>query len=136
MTSMAAAIGQVQLGRLPEFIETRRANAAKLTDGLAETSVVTPTEPERMKHVYHQYTVRADDRDALQDYLNDHDIGNSVYYPKCIHDQPAYEGFKPTVPEAEVAATEALSLPVHPSVSDSDVDRIIGVIQSYDKKQN
>lgn len=136
MTSMAAAIGRVQLDRLPDFIKARQANAAKLTDGLAETSVVTPTEPEGMTHAYHQYTIRTDDRDALQDLLDDHGIGNGVYYPKCIHDQLAYEDIEVTAPEAEAAATEVLSLPVHPSVSSDDVDQITGVIQQYDTKQD
>lgn len=136
MTSMAAAIGRVQLDRLPNFIQARRANAAKLTDGLAEKKIVTPTEPEGMRHVYHQYTIRADDRGSLQDHLDDHGIGNGVYYPKCIHDQPAYEEIEVTASEAERAASEVLSLPVHPFISDDDVDRIIEVIQDYDTKQN
>jgi dTDP-4-amino-4,6-dideoxygalactose transaminase len=134
MTSMAAAIGRVQLDRLPEFIKTRRANAAKLTDSLAGTSVVTPTEPERAEHAYHQYTIRVSNRSSLQNYLNDRGIGTGVYYPKCIHDQPAYEGIEATAPKAERAATEVLSLPVHPSVSDDDIDRIIKIIHDYDTR--
>ncbi|MFD1597520.1 DegT/DnrJ/EryC1/StrS family aminotransferase [Halobellus rarus] len=136
MTSMAAAIGRVQLDQLPEFIKTRRSNASKLTNSLAETSVVTPTEPESIRHVYHQYTIRTNDRNSLQDHLDDHGIGNGVYYPKCIHNQPVYEDIEVTAPEAELAATEVLSLPVHPSLSDDDVDRIIEVIQDYDTKQD
>jgi dTDP-4-amino-4,6-dideoxygalactose transaminase len=136
MTSMAAAIGRVQLDRLPEFIETRRTNATNLTRGLEDSSVVTPTEPEEMAHVYHQYTIRTDDRDSLQDYLDDHGIGSAVYYPKCIHDQPAYEDVEVAVPKAEIAATEVLSLPVHPNVSDEDVDRIIKLIHDYDTRTN
>ncbi|AZH24761.1 DegT/DnrJ/EryC1/StrS family aminotransferase [Haloplanus aerogenes] len=132
MTSMAAAIGRVQLDRLPEFIETRRENAAKLTEGLTETSVATPTEPDGLKHVYHQYTIRTDSRDELQDHLDDHGVGNNVYYPKCIHEQPAYDGIKVTAPKGEAAAMEVLSLPVHPSVSADDRNWIIESIQDYD----
>ncbi|WP_418284145.1 DegT/DnrJ/EryC1/StrS family aminotransferase [Halorubrum sp. DTA46] len=136
MTSMAAAIGRVQLDRLPAFVETRRTNAARLTRGIDQTSLVTPTEPANREHAYHQYTVRTDDRDTLQEYLDDHGVGYGVYYPKCIHDQPPYEGVDVSAPEAERAAQEVLSLPIHPNVSDKDVDRMIEVIHDYDTKQN
>lgn len=134
MTSMAAAIGRVQLDRLPEFIQTRRTNATNLTQGLDDTSVVTPAEPEGMTHVYHQYTIRTADRSALQEHLDDQGVGYGVYYPKCIHEQPAYQDVDVAVPEAETAAREVLSLPVHPNVSDENVDRIIEAIHDYDAR--
>ncbi|WP_281194367.1 DegT/DnrJ/EryC1/StrS aminotransferase family protein [Halorubrum sp. F4] len=136
MTSMAAAIGRVQLDRLPRFIESRRANAAELNEGLAGTEVVTPTEPDGMTHAYHQYTIRTEDREGLREHLDDHDIGNSVYYPKCIHEQPAYDHLDVSAREAELAANQVLSLPVHPSVSHDDIDRIIEVIHDYDTKRD
>ncbi|ELY56410.1 DegT/DnrJ/EryC1/StrS family aminotransferase [Natronococcus jeotgali] len=131
MTSMAAAIGQTQLERLPEFIEARRANAARLTDGLVETPLLTPIEPDHTKHVYHQYTVRTTARDELIDVLDEYDIGVGVYYPTCVHNQPAYAGLETNAPEAETAATEVLSLPVHPNVTAEQIDQIIEVIESY-----
>jgi perosamine synthetase len=132
LTSIGAAIGREQLSRLADFNERRRHNAARLTEGLAETEFVTPTEPANRRHVYHQYTIRADDREAVQTYLDDHDIGSGVYYPKCIHEQLAYAGYEGTYPHAEQAAAEVLSLPVHPNVSDADIDRIIEVLEDYD----
>jgi dTDP-4-amino-4,6-dideoxygalactose transaminase len=132
MTSMAAEIGRVQLERLPHFIDSRRANASKLNEGLAETEVATPTEPDGLTHAYHQYTIRTENRDGLQEHLDDHDIGNSVYYPKCIHNQPAYDHHDVSAREAELAADQVLSLPVHPFVSRDDIDRIIEVIHDYD----
>ena len=136
MTSMAAAIGRVQLDRLPEFIDRRRTNAARLTAGIDGAGVITPTEPSGMRHAYHQYTIRTDNRDVLQEHLDDHKVGYGVYYPKCIHDQPAYEGVTVEASEAENAAGEVLSLPVHPNISNEDIDKIIEVIQKYDRKQN
>ena len=132
MTSLAAAIGHEQLERLPSFNERRRHNAAALTEGLAETGFVTPTEPGHCRHVYHQYTIRADDREDLRAYLDDHGIGSAVYYPTCIHDQPAYAEYDGTYPNAETAAAEVLSLPVHPNVSDADIERIVEVLTQYD----
>ncbi|MFP8890744.1 DegT/DnrJ/EryC1/StrS family aminotransferase [Natrialbaceae archaeon A-CW2] len=132
LTSMAAAIGQVQLERLPTFIEKRRENARRLTEGLAETSLTVPHEPEGSTHVYHQYTVRSEDRDGLLEALDDGGVGAGVYYPKCIHNQPAYAEIEADAPHAEQAASEVLSLPVHPNVTGDDIDHILEVIHNYD----
>ncbi len=93
MTSLAAAIGRVQLERLPGFVDRRRENATRLSAGLSDTDLVLPVESPPAKHAFHQYTVRvrSHDRTALADHLADHDIGSGVYYPTCIHDQPAYD---------------------------------------------
>ncbi|WP_121742937.1 DegT/DnrJ/EryC1/StrS family aminotransferase [Natronorubrum halophilum] len=133
MTNIAAAIGRVQLERLPEFVERRRENATRLSAGLSDTDLVLPVEPPPAKHAFHQYTVRVRSRDRtrLADYLADHDIGSGVYYPTCIHEQPAYDGIDADAPLAEQAARDVLSLPVHPSVSDAEIDRISTVITRY-----
>ena len=132
MTNIAAAIGREQLEKLPAFIEARRAHAARFSDALVDTPVETPHEPDGRKHSYHQYTVRADTRDDLNDYLADNGVGAAVYYPLCIHNQPAYDDVGCHAPVAEQAATSVLSLPVHPGLSGSDVDHIIEVMQNYE----
>ncbi|WP_255198822.1 DegT/DnrJ/EryC1/StrS family aminotransferase [Halorarius litoreus] len=131
LTDMAAAIGRVQLERLPEFTRARRANAARLTEALADAPVVTPIEPAGYTHVYHQYTVRCADRDALQAHLADHGVTAGVYYPLTIPDQPAYAGYDADVPEARRAAEEVLSLPVHPHVSAEDIETITAALRSF-----
>ena len=117
MTSMAAAIGREQLARLDEFVERRRENAEILTDALADSPCVTPTEPGYARHVYHQYTVRCGNRDELKDALAERNVGSAVYYPTCITEQPAYGAEFGSAPVAEQLADEVLSLPVHPNVS-------------------
>jgi dTDP-4-amino-4,6-dideoxygalactose transaminase len=136
LTSLAAAIGHEQLDRLPTFNERRRHNAARLTEGLAETAFETPTEPADCRHVYHQYTIRVEDRDAVQASLDEHGVGSAVYYPTCIHEQPAYADFDGTYPNAEQAAADVLSLPVHPNVTDADIEQIIEVLTQYDNEHN
>lgn len=131
MTNIAAAIGREQLRKLPDYISARRTNAAKLTAGLRDTPVVTPTTPAGRDHAYHQYTIRAPDRDDLNAYLEENGVGASVYYPRCIHTQPAYDGVTCQARHAEVAAKTVLSLPVHPALAESDIDHIIEVIQNY-----
>lgn len=136
MTSIAAAIGRSQLNRLPKFIQRRQRNASQLTEGLVETELITPVTPEDRTHAYHQYTVRTSSRNDLQKHLDEHDIGYGVYYPRCIHNQPAYERVQAEAPSAETAAKEVLSLPVHPNVSRTDINEIIDTIHAYDKKHN
>ena len=133
MTSVAAAIGRAQLERLPDFTEKRRANARRLTEGLADTPVTTPTEPPGRRHVYHQYTVRVDDREAFRDHMDEQGVGTSVYYPKPIHKQSAYESNDQSLPAAEAAAREVVSLPVHPGVDGSDARKIISAVEAFTK---
>ena len=133
MTSVAAAIGRAQLERLPDFTEKRRANARRLTEGLADTPVTTPTEPPGRRHVYHQYTVRVDDREAFRDHMDEQGVGTGVYYPKPIHEQPAYEGHDQSLPAAEAVAREVVSLPVHPGVDGSDARKIVSAVEEFIK---
>ncbi|WP_266077831.1 DegT/DnrJ/EryC1/StrS family aminotransferase [Haladaptatus caseinilyticus] len=132
MTSMAAAIGRVQLSRLPKYNEIRRANAAYLTDRLRGSDVITPIEPDGCRHVYHQYTVRTNDRDGLKRHLESKGVGTGVYYPTPIHEQPAYQHVEHDAPVSERAAEEVLSLPVHPGLSGDDVRTIASAITSYE----
>lgn len=135
MTSIAAAIGQVQLDRLPEYVKARRANASLLTQGLADAELVTPTEPDGRQHAYHQYTVRTDDRNELAEYLEDVGVGTGVYYPKPIHEQPAYDHVECSAPAAERVSNEVLSLPVHPGLSTADIETITQAIFEYEVQQ-
>ncbi|MFI7577271.1 DegT/DnrJ/EryC1/StrS family aminotransferase [Micromonospora sp. NPDC049497] len=128
MTDVAAAIGRVQLRQLADWTEQRRANAKFLDSKI--TGLVTPPVADNARHVYHQYTVRVrGDRDAAQARLTELGIGNAVYYPTPIHRLKPYltEDGKPgpwDLPETERAAAEVVSLPVHPSLSEADLERI------------
>ncbi|MBQ1048024.1 DegT/DnrJ/EryC1/StrS family aminotransferase [Micromonospora sp. C51] len=129
MTDVAAAIGRVQLTQLGEWTEQRRANAKYLDSNI--TGMVTPPVADAARHVYHQYTVRArGDRDAAQARLHELGIGNAVYYPTPIHRLKPYldKDGQPgpwELPETERAAAEVISLPVHPSLSPDDLERIV-----------
>ena len=129
LTDVAAAIGRVQLRQLPEWTEQRRANAKVLDSKI--TAMVTPPVADGAVHVYHQYTVRVEgDRDAASAKLTELGIGNAVYYPTPIHRLIPFlgEDGKPNprwdLPETERAAREALSLPIYPSLTGEELDRI------------
>ncbi len=139
LTDLQAALAIPQLGRLADATERRRQNAEKLTAGLAGLpGLVLPETPVDRTHVWHQYTVRVSegarlDRDALGAALDTFGIGTSVFYPRVAFDYDCYRTHPRVrvaeVPNARRAASEVLSLPVHPGLGDDDVDRIIDVVR-------
>ncbi len=138
MTDVHAAIGRVQLAQLADWTATRQANAAALTEGLASIpGVVTPTVKPGATHVYHQYTIRLDGasaeaRDAVVNRLREQGVGCGVYYPIPNHRLPSLAPYAPDLdlPVTERAAREVISLPVHPSLTDADLERIIAGVTS------
>ncbi len=132
MTDVAAAIGRVQLRQLPEWTAQRQANAKFLDSKI--TSMVIPPVADGATHVYHQYTVRTGaDRAAAQQRLTELGIGNAVYYPTPIHRLKPFLTEEGTpgpweLPETERAAAEVISLPVHPSLGQADLERIADAV--------
>ena len=128
MTDLHAAIGRVQLGHLAKWTSIRRHNAAVLTEGLrdvaARSGLVLPSVAPAADPVWHQYTVRAPDRDDLVERLAELGVPTGVYYPTPIHRLPAY-GLELDLPRTTAAAREVLSLPVHPNLSQAQLDHII-----------
>ena len=130
LSSIHAAIGRAQLDRLPDYVKQRRRNAAQLTDSLAHTPIQPPVDPPDRAHAYHQYTIRHGERDRIQEFLSARDIESAIYYPTPIHQQPAYNDITVSCPNAEAAASEVLSIPVHPGVHEQDIDRIQRAVTS------
>ncbi len=134
MTDIHAAIGRVQLTKVDAWTAKRQQNAVVLNEGLAGVAgVTTPKVADGAVHVYHQYTIRVDagERDRLRQALADeHNVGSGVYYPIPNHRLPSLAKYAPglDLPETEKAAREVLSLPVHPSLTDADLERIIGAV--------
>lgn len=134
MTDMAAAIGRAQLGKLERFNEARRRNASILDEGLAGIAgVVLPRERPGYRHVYHQYTVRIEgDRDRFQAALRELGVGTAIHYAVPVHRQPLYldMGYGDvSMPVAERAAAQVLSLPVHPGLTEADLARIVDSVR-------
>ncbi len=134
MTDVHAAIGRVQLTKVDAWTEQRKRNAAALNAGLSGLAgVMTPTVHEKAVHVYHQYTVRlnAGERDRIREALKDeYNVGSGVYYPIPNHRLPSLARFAPglELPETERAASEVLSLPVHPSLTEGEIERIVAAV--------
>ncbi|HZP40087.1 MAG TPA: DegT/DnrJ/EryC1/StrS family aminotransferase [Candidatus Binatia bacterium] len=126
LDELHAAMLRVKLRALEARNARRVAIAAHYNDRLRGL-VTTPVEDPSRTHVYHQYVIRTPERDALRRWLAEHDIDTGVHYPVPIHRQPAWVavyGETPSLPRAERVAREILSLPVHPDLTDAEVDRV------------
>ena len=127
MTDIQAAIGLAQMERVQAFTDKRRANAAFYNENIH--SVVTPIELEDREHVWHQYTVRIKNnlRDAAIEKLSNAGVGYGIYYPIPLHKQQSMEKYVDNLnfPVSEQASNEVLSLPVHPGLSDEDLERVV-----------
>lgn len=132
MTDVHAAIGRVQLRKLAGWTAQRQHNAAFLNAHLE--GVVVPPVASGAVHVYHQYTIRVvdQDRDAFAVALADRGVGTGVYYPIPNHRLPSF-GLTMDLPVTEAAAQQALSLPIHPSLSADDLERIVVEVNAVAK---
>ena len=135
MPEIEAAIGRVQLSKLPGFLKKRAENANLLTDMLNGTGVIPPIAPNGMKHNWYLYTVRCaslDERERLKARMNDEGIGATAYYPTPVNKTPYYasQGFsKISLPETDNAADSVLSLPVNPAVTENDLERMGHIVK-------
>jgi dTDP-4-amino-4,6-dideoxygalactose transaminase len=129
MTDVHAAIGRVQLGKLPQWTRRRQENAAFLSENL--NGVVVPPVADQATHVWHQYTIRVpEDRDGFAAALaEEYGVGTGVYYPIPNHRLPSFD-LTLDLPQTERAAAEALSLPVHPSLSQDDLERVVTAVNA------
>lgn len=128
MMDLQAAIGLVQMDRLEDMMLRRRTNAGYLNQHIE--SVTTPTVQTGCEHVWHQYTIRVNggrQRDDVVKFLDQAGIDVGIYYPVPVHKQKSIQGLigDITLPMAEKMSMEVLSLPVHPLLSEEDLERIV-----------
>ncbi|MCL2335762.1 MAG: DegT/DnrJ/EryC1/StrS family aminotransferase [Endomicrobia bacterium] len=137
MTNIAAAIGIAQLEKLEGWIKKRIANASVYNEAFADLDFIkTPIVPKNCRHVFHQYTIRIkpSEREKFMKYLADKGVGSGIYYNCVMYNQPYYKklGYKAGLcPQAEQAAKEVVSLPVHPMLSKEDIKTVINAVRSY-----
>ena len=138
MTDVQAAIAIPQLGRLASINEARRANAGVLSEQLKDVAgLIVAAVPAGREHVFHQFTVRitsdaALSRDAFVDALAERGVTSGIYYPKLMHDYDCYRDNPQVIvdetPVAARLATEVASLPVHPALTEADLERIVAAV--------
>lgn len=137
LTDLQAALVIPQIGRYPAIVDQRKANAVRLSEGLADVpGLIVPRELPGRSHVWHQYTVRVTDearvsRDDFVAQMQAAGVGVGVYYPRPVYDYEAYRDRSDVVigdtPVAEKVAREVVSLPVHTHLTTEQLDQIVSV---------
>jgi dTDP-4-amino-4,6-dideoxygalactose transaminase len=132
LDEIQAASLRVKLRYLAEWQSARQVRAAEYTRWLSTVSgVTTPKVPKGYDHVFHQYTIRVENRDELHRALAEKKIGSATYYPVPLHLQPIYASLGHKVgdfPNSEKAAREALSLPMYPELRIDQIERVVEVV--------
>lgn len=135
LDTLQAAVLVAKLPHLERWNAARRTHAAAYGEAFAGLDgVTTPVTDPANEHIFHQYTVRVQRRDALVEHLRARGIGRKIYYPRPLHLQACFahlqyrEGM---LPEAERAAREVLSLPIYPELTDAQRDRVIAAVREF-----
>ena len=133
LDEIQAAVLRVKLRHIDEYNAKRRKNALLYNRHLANAGIKTPSEQDGIKHVFHQYTIRIKDRDNVKKKLDAGNVTSSmIYYPVPLHLQAAYKDLAMragSLPQAEKAAQEVLSLPMYPELMESQVRQVVDAVK-------
>ncbi len=136
LDAIQAAILLVKLQRLDAWTEGRQRNAARYDEWFdgAESLIRTPVVRPGHRHIFNQYVISVEDRDGLQAFLKERDIGSEVYYPVPLHLQECFADLgyaRGDCPVAEQAADHTLALPVYPELSDGQLDHVARSVREF-----
>jgi dTDP-4-amino-4,6-dideoxygalactose transaminase len=132
MAAIQAANLRVKLPHLEAWTTRRRVIASRYTELLKDTALGLPLTMAYSGHAFHIYAIRSSQQHALQENLRTQGIEVSVHYPQAVHQQKKYSGlnYQPgDFPVAEQLATEQLSLPIYPELSDETVTKVATAIR-------
>ncbi|MBI3355082.1 MAG: DegT/DnrJ/EryC1/StrS family aminotransferase [Nitrospirae bacterium] len=133
LDEIQAGILRVKLKRIDEYNKKRRENAHLYTEKLKGINIITPSEPEGYYHVFHQYSIRTSKRDSIQKGLTEAGIASAIYYPVPLHLQESYKdlGYKKgDFPVSEAIASDIISLPMYPELTEAQIDEVCKVIKA------
>jgi|UniRef100_A0A7V3VSM8 dTDP-4-amino-4,6-dideoxygalactose transaminase len=134
MDEIQAAVLNVKIGHLDEWIDLRR-NAAKKYDQLLEgLDIVHPIVPKERSHVFHQYVILVDKRDELKEFLSTQGVGTAVYYPIPLHLQKcfAFLGYKAgDFPVSERLSRSSIALPIFPEITFKEQEYVVEQIKKF-----
>ncbi len=150
LDALQAAVLRVKLECLDDWHAQRRENATCyhtlsenagikrpidiLEDGDLQNGIILPVETSYNYHIYNQFVIYSDQRDALMHHLRANHIGCEIYYPLALHQQECFQSLgyeKNQFPNAERAAAMSLALPVFPDLSTEQINRVVEVIADF-----
>ena len=133
LDTVQAVVLRHKLRRLPDWNAARRAAAARYDAMLADVpGVVHPTTRANNIHVWHLYVIRVSDRDRVLLQLHEAGIGAALHYPWPVHLTEAFKylnGGSGSFPIAEQAATELISLPMFPHITEAQQERVVSALR-------
>lgn len=131
MDEIQAAILRVKLKYLDNWNDRRRKHAKLYNELLDGVNVITPIEKEYAKHIYHLYVIRSDCRDKLKEIFDKNNIQTYIHYPIPVHMQMAYANYRNiyNLPSTEKICKEILSLPMHPWLTEEEIQSISELIK-------
>ena len=130
LDEIQAAVLRAKLPFLRQWTESRRSLAAFYRTNLNETSVRIPAEVDA-GHVYHLFPVHSTERNRLQEYLRSNGIYTLIHYPTPIPQQPGFADYKVDCPTANRLCNELLSLPLHPNLTDSQIQLVALTVSRF-----
>jgi dTDP-4-amino-4,6-dideoxygalactose transaminase len=130
LDEIQAVVLRAKLKHIEKYNSLRRENASLYDARFLGSAVVTPVVMGNCTPVYHQYTIMVNNREAVQNALNDNGIASAVYYPIPLHRQEAFASLCAGVnmPETQMVAEKVLSLPMYPELKPAQIDRICDVV--------
>ncbi len=134
LDGIQAAVLSVKLGYLDSWNEKRRQNAAFYDEVFSDTPVQSPKIDQNNVSIYHQYAVTVPDRDRLQKFLAENQIGSAIFYPMPLHLQECFSelGYRlGDLPVAERLCDEVLSLPIYPELSREQIEYVAGTVLKF-----
>jgi len=133
LDEIQAAVLDVKLKYIDDENDQRRKIAKRFIAEINNPKIILPENPENEKeHVWHVFVIRTNERDSLQEHLNNHGIQTIIHYPIPPHKQKAYEEWNGLFfPITEKIHAEVLSLPISSILEDTEVDEIISVLNNY-----
>jgi dTDP-4-amino-4,6-dideoxygalactose transaminase len=135
LDALQVAVLEVKLPLLDSWSDARAGNARFYDEALSGVvGVTTPRALPGKKHIYNQYVLRCERRDALKDHLDKAGVGNAIYYPLSLHEQKCFAdlGYRAgDFPESERACKENLSIPVHPELTDGERNYVVEQIRGF-----
>jgi len=136
---LQAAVLNVKLPHLDAWSAARQRNAEIYFDafdkaGLGSRVTPPPRAPRGARHIYNQFIIRADDRDALRQFLTERQIGTEIYYPLPLHEQQCFAYLGHAVgdfPQAELAARSTVALPIFPELAEEQLRHVVDSIAQF-----
>lgn len=135
---LQAAVLRVKLKYLDGWTAARQRNAAYYTAAFAAANgaknLITPQATVKGRHIFNQYVVRVQNRDALKDHLTAQGIGTEIYYPVPLHLQKCFDYLKHApgdFPQSERAAADTLALPIYPELTQTQLDHVVASVAAF-----